>query len=99
MTRKTLGKLFFYVASASVLIISIDLNVYPAEFVGQERMIFGFSVMIASVDVIAWRWWRRASVPLPSTASRAMARHWNFWRGSNLWPRPGLPRLERDPQR
>jgi hypothetical protein len=53
MTGKTLGKLFFYVASASVLIIFIALNVYPAEFVGQERMIFGFSVMIASVGVIA----------------------------------------------
>ncbi len=53
MTGKTLGKLFFNVASAAVLIITIALNVYPAEFAGQERVIFGFAVVIASVGAIA----------------------------------------------
>ena len=53
MTRQTLGKVFFNVALVSVLIIILATNVYPAEFAGQERVVFGFAVMIASVGAIA----------------------------------------------
>jgi hypothetical protein len=53
MTGKTLGKLFFNVASTSVIIIVIALDADPAKFVGQERVIFGFAVMIASVGAMA----------------------------------------------
>jgi len=53
MRGKTLGKVFFYVASASVLVIVIALNAYPAEFAGRETAIFGFAVLIASAGAIA----------------------------------------------